>query len=117
MLDGILNGNPFAQKLNRVYAPIARQSISVPAGLIIDVLYGFVMAAVFLLLYESLPGGTGLVKGVSYGVIIWFFRMVMYAATQWMTLRIPGATLLYIVVTGLVEMVLLGLLYGAGLRP
>jgi len=117
ILDGVINGNPLAQKLSQVYKPISKTSINVPAGLIIDLLYGFIMAGIFIILYESLPGSTGLLKGISYAFIIWFFRVIMYSATQWMTINVPVITLLYLIITGLVEMMILGLLYGATLRP
>jgi len=44
IMDGWIHANPLARKLYAVYAPIARKSIHIPAGLLIDLLYGFVMA-------------------------------------------------------------------------
>jgi len=72
---------------------------------------------VFLLLYKSLPGETGLVKGLSFAILVWFFRVVMYTATQWMMFNIPIETLLYSLVAGLGEMLILGVLYGLALKP
>jgi hypothetical protein len=117
VLDGVIHANPLAQRLYQVYKPIARTSINPLAGILIDLLYGFVMAGVFLLLYKSLPGQTGLVKGVSFALLVWFFRVVMYAASQWIMFDIPLATLLYSLVAGLVEMLVLGVLYGLTLKP
>ena len=62
ILDGVTNANPLAQRLYAVYKPIARTSINPLAGIMIDLGYGFIMPGVFLLLYNSLPGETGLVK-------------------------------------------------------
>jgi hypothetical protein len=115
-LDGIINGNPLARTLFQIYKPISKTSINIPAGFAIDLLYGFAMAGIFLLLYESLPGSTGILKGISYGIMIWFFRVVMYAFTQWMMIKVPAVTLCYILLTGLTEMVLIGLLYGCTLK-
>jgi hypothetical protein len=56
ILDGLINANPLAQKLYAVYKPIARTSINVPAGIVIDVAYGFIMAAVFSFLNKKQPG-------------------------------------------------------------
>ncbi len=112
VLDGLINANPLAQNLYRVYQPIARPSINPVAGMLIDLVYGFVMAGVFLLLYTSLPGATGLVKGLSFGLLVWFFRVVMSAASQWMTFAVPGEALLYSLLAGLGEMLILGVLYG-----
>ena len=117
VLDGLINANPLAQSLYRVYQPIARPSIDPVAGILIDLVYGFVMAGVFLLLYKSLPGETGLVKGMSFALLVWFFRVVMYVASQWIMFTVPGEALLYSLVAGLGEMLILGVLYGATLKP
>ena len=117
ILDGLINANPLAQRLYAVYKPIAKTSINPLAGMVIDLVYGFVMAGVFLLLYKSLPGETGLVKGVSLAFLMWFFRVVMYAASQWVMFNIPVEALLYSLVTGLGEMLILGMLYGLTLKP
>lgn len=116
-MDGLINANPLAQKLFQVYKPIARASINIPAGIAIDLVYGFAMAGIFLLLYKSLPGGTGLTKGISFAGLVWFFRVVMYFASQWMMFQVPATAILYGILTGLVEMLLLGVLYGLTLKP
>ena len=117
MLDGLINANPVAHRLYEVYKPIARTSLNMIAGVVIDLAYGFILAAVFLLLYPSLPGETGLVKGLCFGILAWFFRGVMSAASTWMMYRVPARTVLYTLFAGLVEMLALGILYGLTLRP
>lgn len=117
VMDGVLNGNPLARRLLQVFDSIARQTINIPAGVLIDLLYGFVMAALFLLLYRSLPGADGWVKGLSFGLIIWFFRVVMQSASYWMMFEIPPQTLFYLLAAGLLEMIVLGLFYGLTLKP
>jgi hypothetical protein len=117
ILDGLIHANPLAQRLYGAFRPIARQSVNALAGIAIDLVYGFVMSAVFLLLYRSLPGGTGLLKGLSFGLGVWFFRVVMSVMGQWMTLEVPPATLLYTLVTGLGEMLIIGAVLGIMLRP
>ncbi len=87
------------------------------AGIAIDIFYGFAMAAIFLLLYASLPGETGLVKGITFGVMAWFFRVVMQAASQSLMFKIPASTVLYSLGSGLIEMLILGILYGLALKP
>ena len=116
-LDGVINANPLAQRLYEVYKPIAKTSINLPAGIVIDLVYGFVMGGVFLLLFNSLPGETGVIKGVCFALFVWFFRVVMYTASQWIMFKVPVATLLYFLVTGLAEMLILGILYGLTLKP
>jgi hypothetical protein len=117
ILDGVINANPLAQRLLKVFKPIAKTSINPIAGILIDLVFGFIMAGVFLLLYNSLPGSTGLIKGVSFALLVWFFRVVMAVASQWMMFTIPVETLLYTLATGLGEMLILGTLYGLALKP
>lgn len=117
ILDGLINANPYAQKLFEIYKPIARKVMNIPAGIIIDLAYGFAMAGLFLLLYNSLPGEAGIVKGISFAFIAWFFRVVMYGVSHWMMFKVPIKTVFYILITGLAEMLVLGILYGLLLRP
>lgn len=117
VMDGLINANPLARRLYEVYKPIAKTSVNVIAGVVIDVVYGFAMAGVFLLLYKSLPGEVGLVKGVSFAALAWFFRVVMSVVSGWMTYKVPARALLYTLVTGLAEMLILGIVYGLILMP
>lgn len=117
IMDGLLNGNPFVRKLNEFYKPIAKTSINIPAGIIIDLAYGFAMAGIFVVLYNSLPGDAGIVKGIVFGLIAWFFRVVMSAASNWMMFKAPVKLLLYNLFTGLAEMLVLGMIYGGFLEP
>jgi len=68
VLDALLNANPLARELYAVFQPISRSEINVPAGVFIDLAYGFILAALFLLLYRSLPGTPGIAKGISFCV-------------------------------------------------
>jgi len=117
ILDGLINANLFARRLHEVYKPIAKTSLNVPAGVVIDFAYGFIMAGIFLLLYKSLPGEIGLLKGISFAILAWFFRVVMSVASNWMMFKIPVRTLLYALLTGLGEMLILGIIYGLFLEP
>ena len=117
ILDGLINANPVAQRLYAVYKPIARTSLNVVASIVIDLAYGFIMAGMFLLLYTSLPGGTGMAKGLSFAILVWFFRVVMSAASTWLMFTVPAQTLIYSLLAGLVEMLAIGILYGFTLHP
>jgi len=117
IMDGLINANPVAEKFYDLNLAIRRTSVDIVAGVLIDLAYGFILAATFVILYKSLPGRAGLVKGVSYAVLVWFLRVVMSAASQWMTLNVPASALLYGVLMGFGEMVVLGILYGMTLRP
>lgn len=116
-LDGLIQANPLGRRLNEVFKPIARTAVNVRVGLLIDLAYGFALAAIFLLLYNCLPGGSGVAKGLCYGVLIWFLRVAMACASQAMMFRVPPATTLYMLLAGLGEMLVLGLGYGLALWP
>ena len=116
VLDGLINANPWAQKLFEVYKPIAKKSVNVPAGMVIDLVYCVVMAWIFVTLYPSLMGSTGWQKGICFGLIVWFFRVMMQVASQWMMYKVPIETLVYSLVTGLFEMLILGVFYGLTLK-
>ena len=115
VLDGLLNANPLAQRLYSTYKPIMRESVNAPLGLAFDLISGLVMASLFVILKPGLPGGF-LVKGFSFGLIAWFFRVAMGVAAQSVMFKIPASTLAYTLVTGLIEMTILGSLYGIALR-
>lgn len=115
-LDGLIHANLFAKKLYAVYEPIAKSSINVPAGIAIDLAYGFIMAAIFLRFYSSLPGCSGFLKGLSFAALVWFLRVVMSALSTWMMLAVPAKTIGYDMLAGLAEMLALGVLYGLTLK-
>jgi hypothetical protein len=117
VLDGVIHAIPPAQRLYKVYQPLARDTLNPLAGMVIDLAYGFIMAGIFLLLYASLPGESGWIKGLSFAVIAWFFRVVMECASSWIMFKIPLKTLIYTLLTGLGEMLILGILYGLTLKP
>jgi hypothetical protein len=117
VMDALINANPLGKKLNEAFQPIAKTSMNIAAGVIIDLAYGFALAIIFALLYDGFPGEAGLVKGISFAVMVWFFRVVMSTASNWMMYKVPGKTLVYNLATGLGEMVVLGLICGAWLRP
>ena len=112
IMDGLINGNPYAVRLMETYKPIAKRTINVPAGLLIDLLYGFVISGVFIIIWPSLPTEIGIVKGFTYGLGMWFFRVLMGVISNWMMLNIPAKTLIYVLLTGFIEMIILGIING-----
>lgn len=116
-MDGVINANPLAQRLFGFYGPLARASVNATAGIAIDLAYGFILAWLFLRLYDALPGGHGVAKGISFALLVWFLRVVMGAVGIWMTLNIPAQATVYSLVAGLGEMLALGIVYGLLLRP
>ncbi len=117
VMDMAMNVNPLALRLYRVYTPIAKTSVNPAAGMLIDLFYGFAMAGLFLLLYSSLPGDAGIVKGIGFAIFAWFLRVAMRTASDWMMFKIPRETLAYMTLAGLGEMLVLGIVYGLALAP
>ena len=117
LMDGLINANPLARRLYKVFEPIARKSLNILAGFTIDLVFGFAMAWVFLMLHGSLLFESAMLKGLVFGLLAWFFRVAMQVAAQWLMFNIPAKTLLYTLVCGLAEMLVLGLLYGLTLKP
>lgn len=116
IMDALINANPYAIKLMECYKPIAKQSINVPMGLLIDLVYGFIISGLFFFVLPVLPTETGIIKGITFGLAMWFFRVVMGVISNWMMFNIPGKTLLYLLLTGLIEMIVLGILNGLILK-
>ena len=54
-------------------------------------------------------------KGISFALMVWFFRVVMSVASQWMMFKVPVKALVYTLLAGLGEMLVLGILYGLAL--
>ncbi len=110
LLDGLLNANPVAQQLYAAYRPIARSSVNALAGSLVDLAYGLILVALFVTLRHCLPGRTGLMKGMSFAAMVWFLRVVMRVAGEWVTTTVPASALAYSLVAGLVQMLLVGVL-------
>ena len=108
ILDGLVNANPLAQRLHAAYQPIARPSVNALAGSAVDLAYGVILVAFFLTLRPSLPGRTSLLKGLSFGLMVWFLRVVMRVAGEWVTTTVPTSTHAYTLATGLVQVLLVG---------
>ncbi len=108
--DAVLNANPLAQRLYAAYRPIARHGVNAFAGSLIDLAYGVILAVLFVILWPCLPGETGLVKGLSFGVTVWFLRVVMRVTSDWMTTTVPASAHVYTLVVGLVQVLLVSTL-------
>jgi hypothetical protein len=116
--DAVLNANPLAQRLYAAYGPIARPGVNALAGSLIDLAYGLILAVLFVTLWPSLPGETGLLKGLSFGVMVWFLRVVMRVASEWVTTTVPPSAHVYSLVGGLIQVLLVTALIAALLpRP
>ena len=106
VLDGLLNANPLAQQLYAAYSPIARRSVNAVAGSLIDLAYGLILVVVFVTLRHCLPGRTRMTKAMSFGAMVWFLRVVMRVAGDWVVTTVPVSAHAYSLLAGLVQMLL-----------
>ena len=116
ILDGIVVWNPYARKLYQAYQTNTKPSFSLPKSLFVYLIYGFAMAGLFLLLYNSLPGETGIVKGICFGLIAWYFRGFTTVMSQWIFSTVSLKTMGYAAITGVGEALILGMFLGLTLK-
>jgi len=76
------------------------------AGLVFELINGFMLAAIYALVYRCLPGA-GWIKGLSYGLAVWGLRVVMWAFSTFMMTDLSPVTISITVGTGLVEMLII----------
>jgi hypothetical protein len=77
-------------------------------GLIFELINGFMLAAIYAVIHPGLPG-RGWKKGISYGLIVWGLRVVMWAFSTYMMTAMPSILIAITVVTGLIEVLILGI--------
>jgi hypothetical protein len=106
VLDGVLNANPLARQLYAVYQPIARPGVNALAGSVVDLAYGVILALLFATLRASLPGRTGPMKALSFGLMVWFLRVCMRVAGEWVTTIVPVPVHAYTLFAGLVQILI-----------
>lgn len=73
---------------------------------VFELINGFMLVAVYAVIYGSLPG-EGWKKGVSYGLIVWGLRVVMWAFSTYIMTDMSPVLIAITVVTGLVEVLIL----------
>lgn len=77
----------------------------------LDIIYGIILAGLFNLLYIGIPG-EGILKGISFGLIIWFFKVVMAMGSIRIMFNVSDKVLLYWTFSGLFEMLIIGTILG-----
>lgn len=117
MLDALINANPIGANALAFYKPVARGQFLMPVGIVTDIISGLVIVFFFALLYPSLPTSSGILKGLVFGLMLSFFRVVMNAAASFAMFEMPAGSLLYVLLSGILEMTLLGFLTGLLYRP
>lgn len=73
---------------------------------VFELINGFMLAGVYAVIHDSLPG-EGWRKGLSYGLIVWGLRVVMWAFSTYIMTDMSPILIGITVVTGLVEVLIL----------
>lgn len=81
-------------------------------GLAFELINGFMLAVIYALIHSSLPG-QGWQKGIPYGLIVWGLRVVMWAFSTYMMTDMSPITISITVGTGLIEVLILGIVIAA----
>ena len=78
------------------------------AGMVFELVNGFMLAVIYAVIHRCLPGA-GWIKGLSYGLLVWGLRVVMWAFSTYMMTSMSPITISISVATGLVEVLILGI--------
>jgi hypothetical protein len=103
MLIAILT-NPLSSPYSDL--PIWKTPPNILAGVIFDLINGFILVAVYMTIYNGIPG-LGWKKGLYYGLIVGLFRVVMMSFSSIVMYNIPLILVIIGIVTGYIEIVLL----------
>lgn len=92
--------------------PIWQTPLNITAGLIFDIINGFILVFVFNLITPSLPG-QGWRKGLWFGLIVWLLRVVMMAFSTIVMYNVPLAIVMTNLIAGLIEVEALSIILAA----
>jgi cellulose synthase/poly-beta-1,6-N-acetylglucosamine synthase-like glycosyltransferase len=79
---------------------------------VFELINGFMLAVIYAVIHPSLPG-QGWKKGISYGLIVWGLRVVMWAFSTYMMTDMAPVLIVINGVTGLIEVLILGIVIAA----
>ncbi len=114
----IFGAIPFFESRNQALAPFEVRDVTGLIALGILVFQMSIIVRLFILLYPSLWGNSGVVKGLFYGSMLWFFVVVEDVLDpDFLKYDISIGGILYILFLFLVMFLLLGLFYGLTLKP
>jgi hypothetical protein len=110
VLDMVLGagGGLMAQALGVPSTQPSGIEAKIPFGLIFEVVNGFMLAVIYAIIQPSLPG-RGWQKGLSYGLVVWGLRVVMWAFSTYMMTDMSPILIVITVITGLIEVLILGI--------
>ncbi|MEA2075277.1 MAG: hypothetical protein U9O85_06040 [Euryarchaeota archaeon] len=86
--------------------PIWKTPPNILAGLFFDLINGFILVAVYVIIYNGIPG-FGWKKGLYYGLIVGLFRVVMMSFSSIVMYNIPLKLVITSLITGYIEIAIL----------
>lgn len=86
--------------------PVFKNPPDVSSGVVFDLINGFILASVYIILYKGIPG-LGWRKGFNYGVIVGLFRVVMASFSGIVMYNIPSVVVAVNLISGYLEIILL----------
>jgi len=112
MVLGMAGGFIGAQVFGSPFEQPPGIEVKVKFGLIFELINGFMLAVIYAVIHPSLPG-QGWKKGISYGLLVWGLRVVMWAFSTYMMTDMSPILIAITVVTGLIEVLILGVVIAA----
>jgi len=86
--------------------PIWKTPPNILAGLVFDLINGFILVLVYGIIYKGIPG-FGWKKGLNYGVIVGLFRVVMMSYSIIVMYNVPLVLVIAGLIAGFMEIVIL----------
>ncbi|MFH1784658.1 MAG: hypothetical protein ABH868_07220 [bacterium] len=111
VMSGFLSVSVFKLPIFVCDSTLWHQQFNPALSVFLDIIYGIILAGLFNLLYMSIPG-EGLMKGISFGLIVWFFKVVMAMGSIRVMFDVSNKILMYWTFAGLVEMMIIGSVLG-----
>jgi len=90
------------------YLPIWQTPPNVIAGIVFDIINGFIVVGIFIIIKDGIPK-EGWKKGAYYGAIMGIFRVVMFTFTIVVLLNVPILIVMLNLIAGFVESLILGI--------
>jgi len=109
LLDMLLAIALFPVNSAYIDLPIWKSPPNIVAGIIFDLINGFIIVFVYNLIKESIPFESWK-KGTIYGLIMGLFRVVMMAFTTIVIYNVPIVLVIANLVSGFIEIIVLGIL-------
>ena len=89
--------------------PIWNNPPNIIAGMVFDIINGFILVCVYNLLYDGIPGDR-VRKGAVYGFIVGLFRVIMMTFSVIVVYNVPFDYVIMTMITGYVEIIVLGII-------